>query len=99
MVDERNNELDMEMDNIVELYDDEGNNLKFEHLMTLEFKGHNYICLAPAEDMEEVAEDEMVIMRIEQDPETGDDVYATIEEDAELEAVFEEYLRIAEADE
>jgi len=99
MVDGRNTEFDMEQENIVELYDDEGNNLKFEHIMTLAFKGNSYICLAPAEEMDDIADDEMVIMRIEQDEETGEDVYATIEDDAELEEVFEEYLRIAEADE
>ena len=99
MSDVRNNEFDMEQENIVELYDDEGNNLKFEHIMTLALKGNSYICLAPAEEMEDIAEDEMVIMRIEQDEETGEDVYATIEEDDELNEVFEEYLRIAEADE
>lgn len=99
MVDGRNTEFDMEQDNIVELYDEEGNNLKFEHLMTLSYKGVSYICLAPAEDMDDIEDDEMVIMRIEQDEETGEDVYATIEDDAELNEVFEEYLRIAEADE
>lgn len=99
MADERNHELDMEQDNIVELFDDEGNELKFEHLMTLEHKGNTYICLAPAEPMEDVAEDEMVIMRIEADEESGEDVYATIDDEAELDEVFEEYLKIAEADE
>lgn len=99
MADERNHELDMEQDNIVELFDDEGNELKFEHLMTLEHKGNTYICLAPAEPMDDVAEDEMVIMRIEADEESGEDVYATIDDEAELDEVFEEYLKIAEADE
>ncbi len=52
------NEQDMELDpeNIVELVDDEGNEVRFEHLMTLEHKGNVYICLAPAEPMEDVAE-------------------------------------------
>ena len=99
MADERNHELDMEQENIVELFDEEGNELRFEHLMTLEHKGNTYICLAPAEPMEDVAEDEMVIMRIESDEETGEDVYATIDDEAELDEVFEEYLKIAEADE
>ena len=99
MSDERNNELDMEQDNIVELFDEDGNALKFEHLMTLEYNGENYICLAPAEPMADVEEDEMVIMRIEEDEESGEDVYATIDNEDELNAVFEEYLRIAEADE
>ena len=39
------------------------------------------------------------ILRIEEDAETGEDVYATIDNEDELNAVFEEYLRIAEADE
>ena len=67
--------------------------------MTLEYNGENYICLAPAEPMADVEEDEMVIMRIEEDEESGEDVYATIDNEDELNAVFEEYLRIAEADE
>ena len=50
------------------------------------------------EPMEDVAEDELVILRIETDDE-GNDVYATVEDDAELDAVFEKYLEIAEADE
>ena len=93
------NEQDMELDpeNIVELVDDDGNEVRFEHLMTLEHKGNVYICLAPAEPMEDVAEDELVIMRIQQDEE-GNDFYATIESEEELNEVFEKYLEIAEAD-
>lgn len=94
------NEQDMEFDpeNIVDLVDDEGNEVRFEHLMTLEHKGGVYICLAPAEPMEDVAEDELVIMRILQDAD-GNDFYSTIESEAELNEVFEKYLEIAEADE
>ena len=91
---------DMELDaeNIVELVDDDGNEVRFEHLMTLEHKGGVYICLAPAEPMEDVAEDELVIMRIQQDAE-GNDFYSTIDSEEELNEVFEKYLEIAEADE
>lgn len=99
MADERNHDQDMEQENIVELFDEEGNTLKFEHIMTLEHKGNAYICLAPAEPMEDVGEDEMVIMRVGTDEESGEDVYETIEDEAELDEVFEEYLKIAEADE
>lgn len=97
MSENMNHELDMEHDNIVELIDDEGNEVDFEHLMTLEYEGHNYICLVPVEPMEDVAEDELVILRIETDEE-GNDAYATIDDDDELDAVFEKYLEIAEAD-
>ena len=81
----------------MELVDEEGNEVTFEHLMTLEHKGRSYICLVPAEPMEDVEEDELVIMRIETDEE-GNDYYATIDSDEELEEVFDKYLEIAEAD-
>ena len=93
-----NNELNMQPEDIVELIDEDGNEVSFEHLMTLEYEGKSYICLAPIEPMEDVEEDELVIMRIETD-EDGNDYYATVDTEAELDAVFEKYLEIAEADE
>ena len=93
-----NKELNMQPEDIVELIDEDGNEVSFEHLMTLEYKGKSYICLAPIEPMEDVEEDELVIMRIETDEE-GNDFYATVDTEEELDAVFEKYLEIAEADE
>ena len=94
-----NENLNMEADNIIELTDDEGNAFLFEHMMTLEYKGEQYICLAPAEEMEDVSEDELVIMKIAQDEATGEDVYVSVEDENELNEVFNEYLRLAEDDE
>ena len=88
----------MEEDNIVELIDDEGNELRFQHLMTPEWNGNSYVILAPAEEMEDIGEDEAVVLRIDQDDE-GNDVYASIEDEGEMESVFNRYLEIAEADE
>ena len=93
-----NQDMELDMENIVELVDENGNDVRFEHLMTLEHKGGVYICLAPAEPMEDVAEDELVIMKIIQDAD-GNDVYSTIESEEELNEVFEKYCEIAEADE
>ena len=93
-----NQEMELDAENIVELVDDDGNEVKFEHLMTLEHKGKVYICLAPAEPMDDVEEDELVIMRIEQDDD-GNDFYTTIDSEEELNEAFEKYLEIAEADE
>ena len=98
MSENNNHELDMERDDIVALVDEDGNEVEFEHLMTLEHEGTAYICLVPVEPMDDVAEDELVIMRIESD-EDGNDIYVTIDDDSELDAVFEKYLEIAEADE
>ena len=94
---ENNHELDMEREDIVELVDEDGQPVRFEHLMTLEHEGGVYICMVPVDPMEDVEEDELVIMRIETDDQ-GNDYYTTIEDEAELNAVFEKYLEIAEAD-
>ena len=98
MSENMNQDLDMEQDNVVELVDEDGNAVRFEHLMTLEHEGKPYICLVPLDPMEDVSEDELVILRIETDAD-GNDVYATVDDEAELDAVFEKYLEIAEADE
>lgn len=88
----------MEEDNIVELVDEDGKALKFQHLMTLEYEGKNYVVLAAAEEMDDIGMDEALVLRIDTDEE-GEDVYASITDDEELEAVFNRYLEIAEADE
>ena len=97
MSENMNQDLDMEQDNVVELVDEDGNSVRFEHLMSLEHEGKFYICLVPLDPMEDVSEDELVILRIETDAD-GNDVYATVDDEAELDAVFEKYLEIAEAD-
>lgn len=54
--------------------------------------------MIPTEPMEDVSEDELVIMRIETDTD-GNDYYVSIDDENELNAVYEEYLAIVEADE
>ena len=88
----------MEQDNIVQLVDEDGNEVDFQHLMTLELDGKTYVVLAAVEPSEEFGEDEAIVLSIEQDAE-GNDVYASIEDDDELEKVFNRYLEIAENDE
>ena len=88
----------MERDNIVELIDEDGNEVKFEHVMTVEYEGDAYILLSPAEPMEDLADDEVMILKIVTD-ENGDETYESVEDEALLEAVFNEYLKIVEADE
>ena len=87
-----------EFDSEVTLVDEDGAEVRFEHLMTLEHNGKQYICLAPLEEMEDVDEDEIVILRIDTD-EDGNDVYVTPDDEEEIDDVFEKYVEIAEADE
>ncbi|MDD3410915.1 MAG: DUF1292 domain-containing protein [Eubacteriales bacterium] len=73
--------------NIVTLQDENGEDVQFEHLMTLEHGGASYVVLQAIEDQEDCKEGEAIILKIEQD-EHGEDIYVTIEDADELEAVF-----------
>lgn len=90
--------FNMEQDNIVVLMDENDKELKFQHLMTLDYEGKDYVILAPAEQMEDISDDEAVVLRIDKDAE-GNDVYTSLEDEDEMEAVFEKYLEIAGSDE
>ena len=82
----------MDQDNIIELFDEDGNSVEFDHIATVEYEGEYYIVLAPvSDDPEEEEDDGVVIMHIEQD-ENGEDCYVGVT-DPELEQnVFETYL-------
>lgn len=87
----------MEQDNIVELIDENDNPVKFEHIMTIEYEGEKYALLSPVDDLEDVEEGEVVILRIEEGDEQ--DAYVGIEDEELLEAVFQKYLEIVESEE
>ena len=77
-----------EENNIVVLYDEENNPVKFEHLDTLEYEDRVYIVLLEVIEGEE--NDEVSIFRLEED-ENGDEVLSVIEDEEELMAVFEDF--------
>lgn len=84
---------DYEEDNIVELVDDEGNTLKFEHLMTFEYKSEWYVALAPVEPIQEATDedegDEIAIFHLVGEEE--DERLEMIEDDELLDEVFAEF--------
>jgi len=79
--------MEDQMQNIVELIDENDQVVSFEHIMTLDYDGREYIILAPIDQDPDSEEDEVVILRVEQD-ENGDDYYASIDDEDELEEVF-----------
>ena len=81
-----------EENNIVELIDDEGNTLRYEHLMTFEYKGEWYCAFTPAEPAEEADDeegDEVVIYHLV--GEENDESLEPIEDDEKLDEVFAEF--------
>ncbi len=72
----------------VYLQDEDGNDVAFEHLMTVKYKDREYILLESRQDIEGCMQGESIILRIEQD-ESGDDIYVTIEDEEEYQRVFD----------
>ena len=82
-MDENNDELD----NIVVLNDEEGREVAFEFLDLIEYNQEEYIILLPVEETEEAGE--VVILKVEQTENNDEESYVGVEDDAELNAVFQ----------
>ena len=85
-------ELPDEDNEIIELVDDDGNVINFKLLDVTEYKGEKYTLLLAAEPNEEIAEDEVVIFRLNEEEETLE----PLEDETLLEEVFEFYQQEAE---
>ena len=72
-----------ELDNIVILTDEDGNDVEFEFLDVVEVDGNEYVILLPVDEMEK---GEVVIFRIEGEGE--EESYFGLEDEAEAEKVF-----------
>jgi len=93
---------DHERDEIVVLTDDEGNEYEFQVIDVLEVEGNRYAVLLPlegeeADDDEDAADDEALIMRLETDAD-GDEVLVDIEDDQEWEKVVAEWESLLDDD-
>ena len=85
-----------ENDNLVQLQDENGKDVNFEHLMTIEHEGNYYVVLEATEDTDDCKEGEAIILKIVRDEESDEDVYATIEDEAEFNAVFDKCMAAME---
>ena len=56
-------EMDEELDNIIILNDEDGNEVKFEFLDLIKYSGEEYVVLLPVEEDEDA--DEVVILKVE----------------------------------
>ena len=81
----------------VTVTDEDGNDLELEHLDTIEFNGQVYMAFFPAETEEEkdhpAGEDDeagLIILKVLQ--ENGEEVLSTLDNEEELEAVYEKFM-------
>lgn len=80
-------------DDIVVLVDENGEEIEFEHLDTIEMNGNEYVVLAPLDEEDtgdDSGEEEVIILKVEHN-ENGDDSFLTVNDDEELDEVFEEF--------
>ena len=74
-----------EFDNVIVLNDDEGNEVEFEWLDTLEVNDKKYVVVLPADE----DTDEVVILRLESEEE--EDTFIGLDDEAEINEVFEAF--------
>lgn len=74
-----------EVENIIVLNDEEGNEVEFEFLDLIEYEGEEYAVLLP---LEEGADEMALILRVEEGDEETDN-FVGIDEDETVQAVFE----------
>ena len=85
---------------IIELTDDEGVTTQFEYLTTIDHEGELYVVLMVLDDEEQDDEEgEVLILKIEKDPETDEDIYVTVDDDAISQAVFDKFLAMMDEEE
>ncbi len=80
-----------ELDNIVILNDEEGNEVKFEFLDLVELDNEEYVVLLPVTEEGEEEEGEVVILKVEDtdDEESDEESYVSVEDEDILNKVFE----------
>ena len=88
-------DMEEELDNeLIELIDDEGKTINFKLLDVTEYKGVKYTLLLAAEPNDEIAEDEVVIFRLNEQEESLE----PIEDENLLQEVFDFYQQEADAE-
>jgi uncharacterized protein YrzB (UPF0473 family) len=74
-------------DDFITITDDEGNEYELEILSTLEYEGNNYVAVIPAQDDDTAEELEVSILK--KVMEDGEEILVTIDDDDEMEKVYE----------
>lgn len=82
----------MEENTIVTFLDENGKEVQFDLVMTFDYEGKRYAALLPMDDVDGVADDEVVLLEIVR--EGGDETYRAIENPVLLDEVFNEFIEL-----
>lgn len=82
---------------IIELTDEDGVTSQFEYLTTIDHEGELYVVLMLAQDEEaDDDEGEVLILKIEKDEETDEDIYVSVDDEEISQAVFNKFVAMME---
>jgi len=84
MSEDTNNE---ELDNIIVLNDEDGNETEFEFLDLIEYEGEEYVVLLPVEETDDAGE--VVILKLEDTESEDEESYVSVDDEETLNKVFE----------
>ena len=76
-------------DNIISISDDEGNDFELLVLDEADMNGVHYLALTDAKTPDEEENLEVIILKVIQDEESGEDLLSTVDSDDELEAIYQ----------
>lgn len=85
-MDNEQNGMEEELDNIIVLNDENGEEVKFEFLDLIELDGEEYVVLLPASNSEDA--DEVVILKVEDTDSEEEESYVSVEDEETLNQVF-----------
>lgn len=87
-MEENYNEEDL--DNIIQLFDEDGNEVNFEFLDLIELDDEEYVVLLPVTEEGEEEEGEVVILKLEDSEEDEEkESYVSVDDEETLNKVFE----------
>jgi len=83
-------ELDENINNIIVLNDENGNEVRFEFLDLIEYESEEYVVLLPVVEEGEEDDGEVVILQVDDSDEDSDEEsYTSVDDEQTLTAVFE----------
>ncbi|GHV04911.1 hypothetical protein FACS1894217_00930 [Clostridia bacterium] len=75
---------------IITLTDEDGKEYELEHMDTIEYKGTSYMAFIPADADLDADEIDFIIMKAAE--EDGEEILITVDDDKELDAVYELFM-------
>jgi len=81
--------LNEELDDLITLTDENGEEISFEFIDLIEYQGKEYVVLLPEIEDENEDEGEVLILEVQAGETEDDEVYVSVESEEILDAVFE----------